>query len=371
MPQTPKPNFRADRRLWHCQIGGVQHVLARLDDFRGDEAKAERHARREFARLLGEWEAQKRAGRTTAKKSPPLGSIAVQYFEDLVGRRGRKEVAPRIVQDYHKRVDAFVAMHGHRPADTITPAHVDDFLAGQSTWRSPNTRADFVRALGVIYRWARRRGKISCPPPEPSRPTGRKLKRDKVPSWAEVEAILNAIHHPDFHDFASFCAWTACRPSEAANLTAGDLGDGSATLTEHKTRKKTHVARVIILPRPARAIAERRAAAMKETGLPPSSPLFTTPTHRPWLKDRWGRYFDAARDRAGADERITLYTFRHARATQLLLGGATIAEVAALLGNSPEMVARTYSDVVNQMTHLRKVAEIGVEPEGQVGEASG
>jgi integrase len=356
--RNPEPRYRSDRRLWHVQLGGVQYVLARDDDFKGDRARAERHARREFGRLLGEWEAAKRAGRVSARKTPSLGAVAAAYFDDLKKRAGRREINDRVRRDYRGRVAEFLRLHGHRPADAITTAMIDDFLAEKAeAWPSPNTRADFARVLGTIYRWARRRGTIHWPPPVPGRPTGRKLKRDKVPSWGEVEAILGAIKAPEFRDFASFIAWTACRPSEAARLEPSHLSDGAATLIEHQTRGKTQAARVIIMPRPARAIAERRAGAA------PTGPLFATPTGRAWTKDNWARHFRAAQARAGVDERITLYTFRHSRATMLLLGGATISEVAALLGNSPEMVARTYSDVVNQMGHLMRIAEIGVEPE--------
>lgn len=341
MARPPSPWYWKARGGWYTTIDGGRELLAT-----GPKKATEADARKAFHRLMAT-RGQRRS------ENPLLGVLVAAYLDDLRARRDRGELADRVPSDYSGRIAAFAKAHALEPADRITTAMVDDFLASRTDWGA-NRRTDFWSTLRAAYRWAKGRGMVSCDPPRPSRVPGRKLKRDKIPDRAEVDAILAAIGSPRFLDFARFVALTGCRPSEAAALEARHLADGEAVLDEHKTRRKTGAVRAIVLNGPASAILARLAEAH------PEGPLFRNDRGRSWNRSGWGQAFDRARDAAKADEKITLYSFRHARATELLVAGVDLATVAALLGNDPAVTGRTYSDVVARREHLRKAAERGM-----------
>ncbi|WP_152054446.1 hypothetical protein [Tautonia marina] len=137
-----------------------------------------------------------------------------------------------------------------------------------------NRRVDFVRVLGTIYRWARRRRLIDCPPPTVPR-LPRKLRRDKIPTAEEMEAILRAIRSPEFRDLARFVALTGCRPSEAAAIEARHVEGDVVVLDEYKTRRRTGDVRAIVLNEPAREIVGRLVT------LRPEGPIFRNRAGRP------------------------------------------------------------------------------------------
>ena len=342
MGRPAKPWYDANRRCWRATIDGVRHTLAE-----GPERASKGAADRRFHALM----AARAPGRPRRGAPPTLAALMAAFVLDARARAARGELAARTADDYGERAEAFVRAFGRRRADSLTASDWDDFLAGRS-W-GPNRRAGCVGAVRTAYRWAKSRGLVDCPAPMPSRAQGRKLRRDKIPTPAEMEAILGAIESPGFRDFATFIRWSGCRPSEAARAEAKHVRGGAVELAEHKTRRKTGAMRVIPLNARTRPIVERLMAEH------PEGPLFRTPRGLAWNRDTWHLAFRKARDAAGVDPQITLYTFRHGRATELLLGGVDLATAAGILGNDPSMTGRTYSDVVNQRDHLARAAELG------------
>jgi integrase len=124
---------------------------------------------------------------------------------------------------------------------------------------------------------------------------------------------------------------------------------------EGKTTARTGRRRVIWFPGEAWSIVARRA---KER---PAGFLFQTEDGEPWsnyarssqikaLRKRFekarGRATDAEREKMTLPE-FDSYSFRHGFVTDALERGLTSSEVAALVGNSSEMIDRVYD-------HLRK-----------------
>ena len=69
------------------------------------------------------------------------------------------------------------------------------------------------------------------------------------------------------------------------------------------------------------------------------------------------RRIQIARDRAGITRPLTLYGIRHSYITRALERGWSAEQVAALVGNSAAVIARTYSHVGANHDLMRKIAD--------------
>lgn len=344
MSRPPKPWYWAGRQRWCATIDGRRRTLAE-----GPKAATKKAAEKEFHRLMQDRTGVKRGRALT------LEGLASAFVLDSRARADRGEIEGRTALLRAERLGPFVLSGlGSTPAEDVRPADVEAFLAGNPGW-GPNYRSAFLGILRTMYRWARGRELLSCDPPLPARSPPRKIRRDKIPTVAEMEAIIAKAPTEGLRDLLAFVRWTGCRPSEAARIAAGDVRDDAVELVEHKTRRKTGALRVIMLNEPSRAILDRLAGARAGA----EGPLFRNEAGRPWSRFAWSKGFIAAREAARADPRITLYTFRHGRATELLVAGVELATVAALLGNDPSMTGRVYADVVSRREHLARAAGRG------------
>ena len=111
-------------------------------------------------------------------------------------------------------------------------------------------------------------------------------------------------------------------------------------------------------PRPACALAEKWADRH------PTGPLFRTPTGLPWTAVRLANVVLHYAKQAGLEGRFTAYSCRHTRATALLEAGHTDTDVAAILGNTPGVIHRSYSHVAAKVNRLRDLLNKSRKPTG-------
>ena len=153
-------------------------------------------------------------------------------------------------------------------------------------------------------------------------------------------------------------AWeTGTRPVNLSRATKANLTeDGNALIfadwnTEegsavHKTYKQTGRPPVVPLTDAARAVVHRLA------GEYPEGPIFRTPTGLPWTDLRLANTVLHYARRAGLKGRFTAYSCRHTRATALLEQGHSDTDVAAIQGNTPGVIHRSYSHVAAKVNRL-------------------
>ena len=147
---------------------------------------------------------------------------------------------------------------------------------------------------------------------------------------------------------------TGCRPSEVARVTAADvnLDAGVWVLKKHKTAGKTGRPRVVYLT-PGMVDLTRELVARF-----PDGPLFRGPRGgRPFTRNGIRCRFRRLRAKLPHMAGVVSYSYRHTWATEALVNGVGIAQVAELMGHaSTEMVSTTYGHLADKLGHLRDAA---------------
>jgi integrase len=148
-------------------------------------------------------------------------------------------------------------------------------------------------------------------------------------------------------------AWVGCRPGETFRVELVDLDFANGLARIHRVKKRGGVYPVdeVVL---ARAVVN----ALRLIDLPRVGPIFTTVEGKRMVKgalkyywdpiraafqhtvddDRWAEILDGTEDGKNLD----FYALRHFCASQIVAQGGTEYDVAAQLGNSPEVARETY-----------------------------
>ncbi len=175
----------------------------------------------------------------------------------------------------------------------------------------------------------------------------------------ETRKLLDTARlHPRWHSYHDFCVvllYLGLRPSEGIGLRWKHVNWSQKTMTiceslsrsgqgrQSKSTKNNKI-RVIDLHRDLFAMLQGRFAA----GQPPDALIFSTVTGKPIDDHNFSQrtWKDLCKD-AGIPHRFP-YAARHSLGSHLLENGATIPEVAEVLGNNPETTARTYAHAINR-----------------------
>lgn len=238
----------------------------------------------------------------------------------------------------------------------MQPRNVTKFLEGRPTW-GKTTRFNATTAIKRAWSWALAEGHVTLNPivrmkrPKPG-------KRDQIPDDRDLDLFIRTAK-PSFREFLTFISQAGCRSGEARIMERRhvNLADREVRfqIGEDKTSGKTGKPRVIHLNEAAWATLTRL------THLYPTGPLFRNSQGRAWTRYAINCASRKIRERASLDARCVPYAFRHQWATDALAQGRSIAIVVEMMGNSPEIVAKTYSHLSEKKPLLMEIAE-GVRP---------
>src|SRR5262249_16956374 len=116
---------------------------------------------------------------------------------------------------------------------------------------------------------------------------------------ADQHAKLSAASPPYFRQFLEMLYLSGCRPAEAAQLAAADVGweAGTAVIRKHKTMRKGK--RRVLYLTPAALALLRELAAFNPTG-----PLFRNRIGKPWTRSAIGMAIRKAGRVAGVPGKI-------------------------------------------------------------------
>jgi integrase len=235
-------------------------------------------------------------------------------------------------------------------ARDIRPSEVRAWVQGRGLGKWSDRAA--VQAIKQVYRWSVHEGYLlgnpiaSIPLPEGS-------YRDTTISW-DVHRILvdDCFSRPESVPFGLFLIalrHSGARPSSVAAVTRDDVVGQTWVLPDHKTRAKTGKPLVIHLDGCLATLT--RLLADKY----PKGPLFRNSKGRAWAKDTIVQRFERLRSKYRI-EGVTAYSYRHSLATDLLVSGAGIAQVAEILGHTgTRMVSQVYGHLDQHGSHLRDV----------------
>jgi len=282
---------------------------------------------------------------------PKPGNILVATVCDLFLDHSQKHHSIDTYKNYRHFLQSFIDNFGRNLAVEVKPFHVTKWLDEHPRWIGGRRHA--VIAVKRAFSWADQQGILS-PSPVRTLKAERVKRRTRVLTKSEIDEILSAIRDRQFREFMQAMLETGCRPSEVARVTAAnvDLAMGVWAFGDHKTAKKTRKPRVVYLT-PAMVELSRKLIAEYPTG-----PLFRGPRGKAaFTRQNIRCRFRRLREKLPHLSHFVCYNVRHTFATNALVNGVGIAQVAELLGHSStEMVSQVYGHLAGQIAHLREAA---------------
>jgi integrase len=328
-----KPWYRASKDAWYVMIDGKQRLLAK-----GKGSKQE--AESAFYRIMAA------GGLVPANDNELNVATLCDLFLDYSQRHNQPETYA-----WHKNyLTSFCKQCGRLNSKQVKPFHLTRWLDSHSNWTGARRSAQAI--VKRAFSWGKAEGLITENPiAHVKNPPIQ--KRDRVISADERKQILDAIPDQAFRRFVQGLLGTGCRPSEVANVTASDanLELGVWVLKQHKSAKKTGKPRVVYLS-PEMVELTRQLAALH-----PNGSLFRNTRGKPFTRNAWRCRFRRLRQKFPNLEGVVAYSARHSFATDALIKGVGIAQVAELLGHSnTTMVSTTYSHIAANLNHMREAA---------------
>lgn len=310
---------------WYTTIGRQTVKLAEADATR-DEAEAAYHA------LLAKGE------KPTAVRLLPLADEFLGYV--------KLHRSPATFVWYETYLLSFVAFAGPKlRIGNLTPAIVNRWIAQQYADASPSARHNAARSVVRMCNWAVAERIIGQSPllgfvkPAPSR------RESTVTPQQYAQCVKSSKGW--VRDAVKFLWHTGCRPFELRHIEACHVSGGKIVLPLRLSKGKKK-RRVIYLNSIAAAITARLSAAN------PTGPIFRNRNGRPLGKKSFNDAFGRLCRRTGI-KGLVPYSFRHAWITRMLERGVDVATVAALAGNSPQVILEQYNHVASNPARLAGV----------------
>lgn len=268
-----------------------------------------------------------------------VGDACARYLE-AAGRR----VGHHAMHGYRRDLKAFVAAVGaDTPLASLTTTSVEA-TADRPGW-SATTRSSYLAVVGAMLR------ESTGQPWKLRRPAMEFRGSDAIWTDEEFEDI-HAAALGDFRPYLIVLRETGARPMEVASLTAEvvNWAEGLAALRKHKNARKGK-------PRVLHFSAVAMAELNRQRDQYPAGHLFRNKQGKPFRTISLCVRLELARARAFVERPVTLYGLRHGFITRALEAGYTADVVAALVGNSPQMISRVYSHVGANAALMRTITE--------------
>jgi integrase/recombinase XerD len=227
--------------------------------------------------------------------------------------------------------------------DRFTPDHLGKF---RERWKvKPSTAAKKLERLRSFFKFALDRKWISDNPASALRAPKETTIEKKPYDMDELEKIAWAIplfpskgiygeeNRERIKAFISVLRWTGLRIRDVVQLKRGMVSETSITVRTHQNGKPVQLP---VHPEMSAALLNMKSGEYffwSGSGNPKS------------CVGDWQRTFRRLGDIAGVH--IHAHRWRQTFATQLLSKGVAISEVAAILGNSPHIIEKHYSQWIS------------------------
>ena len=224
---------------------------------------------------------------------------------------------------------------------SLSPRNVSEYITGVASQWSPNTRKNAVGTLRSFLRWLHMCGLCDSKLAD-SVPTVSCMKHSGIPahiSQMQLDELLGSFDLSKPTGLRGYAAALCMvrlglRVGEAARLTLDDIDWKGGTICLPKTKGRRH--RILPLPH---AVGAAIIAYLRK-GRPPTSERHIFVTHRsckgkPPCREALRGDILHAFDRAGLKTPSKgTRVLRHTAATHMIRSGATIKEIADVLGHS-------------------------------------
>lgn len=346
------PWFRKDKHAWYFQYeDGSQRSLGKHPD-----KKPPRPGQKPPRCILEAWEAAMNGEKPKPKVS---GELLIPVLCDEFLKHAKATVTEKTWKWYLFFLQSLSSQYPKLRPSSLDEARINDWLDAERKrpWKQ-TSRCHAITIAKLLLNWAVKNRLIAENPiKDMDRPTPARRERDLT--QAERAQILAMFPEGDpFHNLLVALSESGARPGEVIRVTAQDVdfAEGTWTLKEHKTAKKTGKKRVIYM---SDRLSELTNKLAKQN---PTGPIFLNADGNPWNLNAINDRFERKRKSQSLDKEITAYHFRHAFTTDALENGVPIATVSELLGHtSTEMVSKHYSKLSERKAHLRAAVQQATE----------
>jgi integrase len=346
--RSTSPWYRASKKKWYVEIGGRQKSLGRHPE----GAPPPKKGRNGWNTPPEIMTAYHRLMATDPAKLPTLSDVKVCQVCDLFLEYSEQHHQPATLRGYRDFLQDLSELYGLLPARDLKPLHVTRWLDAHPGWNG--SRRNAVVAVKRAFSWADAEGVLQ-PNPVKNVKKPPQRHRDRVLTPEERQEILRTIPDRHFRDFVFAMQETGARPGEVRKVTAThvNLDLGVWIFKEHKTAKRTGRPRIIYL---TPAMVELTRQLMEKY---PEGPLFRGPrSKRGFTRNGVRCRFRLLRKKLPHLAGVISYTMRHSFATQALVNGVGIAQVAELMGHvDTSMVAEHYAHLAGNVEHMREMAK--------------
>lgn len=288
------------------------------------------------------------ASRVKSATRTELSPAVDAWLRHLTIERGR---SPHTIAAYRRDLARYLGWldrRGVHAPDEVTPALVQEFLAGLADELAASSVARIASAVKGLHRFLDEEGRVETNPT--ARVVTPKLpgRLPKALTVAEVERLLEAVPRDGVEGLRDACLLellygTGARISEIVDLAVDDVTAMPDLIrVTGKGRKQRLVPVGSYAKRALEAYLTRARPVLAVKG--PSTPaLLLGVRGGPLSRQNAGhilrRYAEAA-DLAG---RVSPHTLRHSFATHLLEGGADVRVVQELLGHASVATTQLYT----------------------------
>ncbi len=340
---------------WYAWRGGPRIMTAVAQ---GDAALD-----REIARLTPKAVAAYEAERSPREDKITFHGLVTRF---LIHMQDDATIGPRTKSDRRKHLDVARRDLGAMELRAFESRQARGFLI---KWRddymaTPKTADDRLSTVGMVLQWAADRGELAANPVKDFPRIYRVNRADVI--WREQDlAVLLAHAAPEFEHAVRLAAHTALRESDLIGLPWSAVGQDAIVWQTGKSRRRKTI--VIPITKPLRALLSeipRRDAVTVLTssrGLPWTVSGLAAALRRARLDA-----LALARETSGDEEStsgiegLRWHDLRGTAATNFILGGLTLEEVAMVLGweldRVREISARYVSGEAMGMAMVKRLA---------------
>jgi integrase len=297
-------------------------------------------------------------------EAPPPQATTAELFERFMAYRRSEGTSGQTITAGYQPLLSHLSRWGK---NITTEAEATAFVEHLRSRQSPTVANQNLSRLRGFGRWTTKQGHLANNPwaDIPRLKTARQPNPKRQPlTAAQIRTVLDAAkadrYAAPYHDFVMTLFYLGVRPSEAVGLRWRhiDLERGQVTISESLARgpdgktagwarqrkgTKTNKARTITLhPDMVAMLTNRRPDNAK-----PDNLVFLSPRGNPINDSNFSqRIWKRICALAGIDR--VPYSARHSLGSHLLEQGASIPQVAATLGNTPETTARHYAHMIDR-----------------------
>lgn len=266
-----------------------------------------------------------KAGRTRRQSADYSIAMMAHDYERSADFRKRAEGTQRL---YRLTLDSIATIMGTMHPNRATPAMVRAII-DKEQW-GPGKSNTFVAVIGALFAWGRKRDKTTANPAQDIE----RLKTGEHAPWPDdiLDAALGC-GEPTIRLAVHLLFYSGQRIGDVCRMRWGDIRDGWLVVAQQKTGKGLDI--------PLAAPLQAELDATPRTGLTILTQADGKPVQPQWLRLRLGEWTRAQ------GVKVVPHGLRKNAVNALLEAGCTVAETAAITGQTYQMVER-YAARINR-----------------------